>query len=364
MVRSLALCGRYDHPSAQDVGWWRSERRLTYPVITVVRSPHARTPERTAAPRSTPRPVLIAGATGTLGRAVARSCEERGLAVAALPRHALDITNESAIDAALSELRPWAVINCAGFVRVDEAEASTRACHVANAEGAATLARVSAERGAKFVTLSSDLVFDGRKTSPYVESDAPRPLSVYGRSKAAAEIMVLEAASNALVVRTAAFFSDHDEYNVVTLALRALAAGDPFEVANDLVVSPTYVPDLVDAMLDLAIDDECGIWHLANTGSVTWDALVREAAYAAHIDTGSLRAVPAASLRFAAPRPRYSALGSERAAVMPPLDDALARYAHHRPWERAAGSRAQAGVTTTSHPPVSPPTRPLPFSIG
>jgi dTDP-4-dehydrorhamnose reductase len=178
-------------------------------------------------------------------------------------------------------------------------------------------------------------------------------------------VLVLETASNALVVRTAAFFGDDDTHNVVTRALSALVSGEPFEVANDLVVSPTYVPDLVDAMLDLAIDDESGIWHLANSAAVTWEALIRESAYAAHIDPASLRAVPAASLRLAAPRPRYSALASERATLMPALDDAIARYARRRPWERFVPPVPAVAHATEAHPPVSPPpTRLLPFSIG
>jgi dTDP-4-dehydrorhamnose reductase len=167
-------------------------------------------------------------------------------------------------------------------------------------------------------------------------------------------------------VRTSAFFSDHDDYNVVTLALRALAAGDPFVVANDVLVSPTYVPDLVDAVLDLAIDDECGVWHLANAGAVTWESLIREAAYIAHVDSALLRGVPLAELRLAAPRPHYSVLASERTSMMPALDDALARYARARSWERSL-SRPASHATRTAHitPPVPQhPIRQLPFSIG
>ena len=94
-----------------------------------------------------------------------------------------------------------------------------------------------------------------------------------------------------------------------------------------MVVSPTYVPDLVDASLDLLIDGEHGIWHLANAGKTSWASLARRAARLAGISARALRPCPAASLALAAPRPRFSALASARAALMPSLDDALARYA-------------------------------------
>jgi dTDP-4-dehydrorhamnose reductase len=372
MVQSLAVCGFFEHPTAHAPGWWHREHRLAYPPDTSgrpVRQPQMVHGGPMRAGHS--RPVLITGANGTLGRAFARACDERGLDFIPLPRQALDVTNADAVEAALEELRPWAVVNCAGFVRVDDAEGAPRACHDANVDGAAALARACAERDAKLVTFSSDLVFDGDKGSPYVESDPVRPLCEYGRTKAVSEVLVLEATPRALVVRTAAFFGDHDEFNVVTRALRALAAGGRFDAANDLMVSPTYVCDLADAALDLAIDDECGLWHLANTGALTWEALIQQAARVAHVDTTGLRGVPAADLRYAARRPRYSALTSERAAIMPTLDDALARYARSRPWERVPAPPAAIALppTAPNHPtsPVPPapsPTRPLPFSIG
>jgi hypothetical protein len=98
---------------------------------------------------------------------------------------------------------------------------------------------------------------------------------------------------------------------------------------------------------------------------LTWEALVREAAYIAHVNSADLRGVPLAELRLAAPRPRYSVLGSERTTMMPTLDDALVRYAHARPWERSlAHATSHAARTAHITPPLSQPTRLLPFSIG
>jgi dTDP-4-dehydrorhamnose reductase len=339
MVRALATSGTFDHPVVHAPGWWRSNARLTYPSVSVASSERASRVLRLDTFRGSARtregpPVLVVGASGTLGRAFVRACASRGLTHVALSRSRLDITEGTAVAAAIETVRPWCVINCAGYVRVDDAEREHHACHVANVDGAADLARACREYGLKLVTFSSDLVFGGEKRAPYVESDAVRPLSVYGRTKAAAEVAVLESASDALVVRTAAFFGDDDDANFVTQALRALAAGRRFAAANDVVVSPTYVADLVDATLDLTIDDERGVWHLASGGAVTWSELARAAATMAGLSSSRLDAVPLRELRPIAPRPLYSALTSERASIMPPLDHALARYARARSWER------------------------------
>jgi dTDP-4-dehydrorhamnose reductase len=141
-----------------------------------------------------------------------------------------------------------------------------------------------------------------------------------------AEARVLEALPSALVVRTSAFFGPWDEHNFVTVALRALAAGHPFVAAEDSVVSPTFVPDLVNASLDLLIDGERGIWHLANVAAISWADLARRVAELVGLDPAGVEGRPTAALGLAAPRPLWSVLGSERGTHLPSLDDALCRY--------------------------------------
>jgi dTDP-4-dehydrorhamnose reductase len=343
MVRALATCGWFDHPVLTSPGWWRADGRLAYPPATSPGTARATAPAALRSERSRsarPRPLMIVGANGTLGRAVAHACDARGLAHTAIGRQLLDIADAHAVERVLDEHQPWAIVNCAGYVRVDDAERERRGCWRANAEGPATLARACAARGVKLVTFSTDLVFDGRKGAPYVESDPVRPVCEYGRSKAHAELAVLRANADALVVRTAAFFAVHDDFNFITLALRALAAGGAFDVLRDVVVSPTYVPDLVDAMLDLAIDGESGLWHLVNGGAVTWEELARRAAKLAGVSDSALRAVSRTELPLPARRPANTALSSERATILPSLDDALTRYARARPWGRSRGAPA------------------------
>ena len=316
-------------------GWWRRPGRfLCQPVAT----PDALTSISADGHRlvgSSAAPILILGASGTLGQAFARICEKRNLAHRLLSRRDMDIADAESVERALLLHKPWAVVNTCGYVRVDDAENDIERCERENTFGAATLAAACARHGIHLTTFSSDLVFDGRNERPYVESDVVNPLNVYGRSKAEAERAVLDNHPGALVVRTSAFFGPWDGHNFVTQALNALERGDPFVAASDMTITPTFVPDLVHACLDLAVDREAGIWHLANKGAVTWAELARRAAELAGVDAALLEPRPATEFGFTAARPAYSALHSERGALLPTLDDALRRYVDLRNADRA-----------------------------
>jgi len=318
VASALARGESASHPAAHGPGWWRRPMRVLY--------------GEPSAPLAAPEPdlrepILVTGATGTLGRAFARVCELRGLAHRVVGRSEMDIANPASVAVALRRFRPWAVVNAAGYVRVDAAEQDAERCRRENHLGPVVLAAACAEAGIPLVTFSSDLVFDGQQREPYVESDPTAPLCVYGRTKADAEREVLARLPSALVVRTSAFFGPWDEYNFVTIALRTLASGRSFRAAVDSVVSPTYVPDLVNATLDLLIDGESGVWHLANAGAVTWAELARRSAELARIDATPLVACSFEALGLPAERPAYSVLGSERGVLLPPLERSLARYA-------------------------------------
>ena len=129
-----------------------------------------------------------------------------------------------------------------------------------------------------------------------------------------------------MVIRTAAFFGPWDRHNFVTQAVHALQRGERWRAANDQLVSPTYVPDLVQAALNLLIDGERGLWHLTNHGAVTWAGFAQMVAEAAGLDAGLVDAVPGATLGQVAVRPRYSALESERGLTLAPLQAAVKQY--------------------------------------
>lgn len=330
MLTELAAGKPLSHPVLRGQGWWRRPGRFLCPPVA---TPDALTSISADGHRlvgSRAQPVLITGATGTLGRAFARICEHRNIAYRLLGRREMDIADPDSVERALAKYQPWALVNASGYVRVDDAERDAARCMRENAHGAAVLAAACARHGVHLTTFSSDLVFDGASDRPYVESDRVAPLNVYGQSKAAAEQAVLERLPGALVIRTSAFFGPWDEHNFVTQALGALDRGAPFGAVGDQTVSPTYVPDLVRTCLDLMIDRESGVWHLSNGTPVTWLELADMAAQVAGVDSSRLHAVPTVPGALPAARPVYSVLHSERAVLMPTLDNALTRYLHQR----------------------------------
>jgi dTDP-4-dehydrorhamnose reductase len=329
LMRELASGRPLSHPVLQGQGWWRRPGRfLAKPVAT--RTAVADIAERGAFRSTFPQPILITGATGTLGRAFARICERRNLAYHVLTRQEMDIADPASVEAAIVRFKPWAIINAGGYVRVDDAEGDVERCMRENAHGPTVLALAAIRHALRFMTFSSDLVFDGTLDRPYVESDKVAPLGVYGRSKADAERRVLDSDPQALVIRTSAFFGPWDEHNFVTQALDALDGGRPFAAASDQIVSPTYVPDLVNTCLDLLIDRECGLWHLTNGASMSWADLARKACAAAGVDDSRLDARTTDELGLRAARPRNSAMSSERGLLLPSFDDALTRYLRER----------------------------------
>ena len=296
----------FDHPVLDVPGWWRRPQRFYIGGDAPT--------DLTGG-----RPILITGATGTLGRAFARLCAHRGLAFALTGRSDLEVTDARSIDAAIERFQPWAIVNTAGFVRVADAEHEAEACFQINTTGPELLARACARHGLPLVTFSSDLVFDGQLGRAYLETDDANPACVYGESKAQAEQRVLELWPETLVVRTSAFFGPWDRYNFAWSALRTLSAGREFTASDVELVSPTYVPDLVHATLDLLLDGEKGLWHLANEGQVSWNGFARWIADGASLDASLVRTPERAA-------PGNTALSSGRGLILRPLEQAIGDY--------------------------------------
>jgi dTDP-4-dehydrorhamnose reductase len=329
LTRALATTGvAPDLPALHGSGWWRRRSRLSYGIEERGELEIAQVSEGKIR-RSERRPILVTGATGTLGTAFGRICELRELACRVSARTEVDIASHSSVEQMLADIRPWAVVNAAGYVRVDDAEAQSELCHRENVDGPRTLADACARHGLPLVTFSTDLVFDGAQREPYVETDRIAPLNVYGLSKARAEQGVLELHPQALVIRTSAFFGPWDVHNFLTDALRRMRSGREVVAADDMTISPTYVPDLVSATLDLLMDDASGVWHCTNEGSLTWAEFAREAASRAGIPLTRLRAERSAVTPGRARRPAYSSLRSARGLSLPSLSDAIDRYLAH-----------------------------------
>ncbi|MDQ3079049.1 MAG: sugar nucleotide-binding protein [Pseudomonadota bacterium] len=304
-AKALAAGEQFDHPALSSPGWWRRPNRF------YGKRHLEHVPEPTGAP------LLIVGATGTLGSALAMVAHRRGLPVRLTSRSELNIEDQSSIRRFIAQSPPWAIINAAGYVRVADAERDEQNCFAANAKGAENLAAVAADRDIPLVGISSDLVFDGT-SGPYGETDACHPRGVYGHSKRAGEIAMLEASSRNLVVRTSAFFGPWDQHNFAFNTLTALKRGERVEAPEDVRVSPTYVPDLCHGLLDLLIDGGSGLWHLANPGSLSWYHFALRLAELTGVDSNKLTPISGEA--------SDTTLISTRGTLLRPLDAAMAEY--------------------------------------
>lgn len=330
MIPDLVADRAPSHPVLDTPGWWRRGTRFLYPAHTSASVGPGRTFCASRAPETdtevTGHPILVMGGGGRLGQAFERICVERGLAFRAFRRSEVDITDVRAVERVLTLHQPWAIVNAAGYVRVDEAESQRELCFRENVIGPSVLAEACSRLGISLLTFSSDFVFNGNERRAYFENDVIAPVNVYGMSKAEAEKCVLERFPKALVIRAGAYFSPWDEHNFAARVLRALRQGQLFSAADNTFFTPSYLPDLVHACLDLLIDGEQGIWHMTHRDAVSYADLARQTAIRAGLDADRITGRSAAALGFKAPRPSYSALDSERGILLPSLNDALGRY--------------------------------------
>ncbi|MEO6819920.1 MAG: dTDP-4-dehydrorhamnose reductase [Ginsengibacter sp.] len=310
MISSLCKEGDCTHPVLQEKGWWHR----SYPQ------------HKNYFSNTVGRPILIIGCHGTLGVAFTNICNQRALVHRALSRQQLDITNPKQIEENINRYKPWAIINAAGYVKVDEAECNKELCFNLNTHGPANLASLCQEHGIQLVTFSSDMVFDGNKESPYTEIDYVKPINTYGESKAKAEKLVSNIFSDSLIIRTSSFFGPWDKFNFAYHIIEELKAGKKCRIVEDVTVSPTYVPHLVNSALNLLIDGEKGIWHITNEGNLSWYQFATQISESAGFDSKDIIPITRNEMNWPAPRPVYSALESDKGISLPCLDKALVAY--------------------------------------
>ncbi|MGH9448626.1 MAG: dTDP-4-dehydrorhamnose reductase [Terriglobia bacterium] len=281
--------------------------------------------------------MLLLGANGQLGSDVLREQEQHfgGVAIDALWRKDLDVTNLDAIAAVLAGREFDILINCTSYTRVDDAETHASEAVCVNSQAPARMASVCRAKGARFVHISTDYVFDGRISRPYVETDSPAPLNVYGASKFLGENLVLrEHAEDSLIVRVASLFgvagASGKGGNFVETMLRIAREKGEVRVVNDVCMSPTGTSDAARVILSLIRSHApSGIYHVVNSGEASWYEFAQEIIRRAGIPA---RVVPISSKEFpaAARRAPYTVLNNQKAqgiaGRIPCWQDALTRY--------------------------------------
>lgn len=268
---------------------------------------------------SDPAPILVVGAAGRLGRALARADWPAGLRPVFATRADLDPLDPAALEAAMVAHAPAVILNAAGWTDVDGAERDPEGARRLNAALPAALARAAVATGARLVHVSTDYVFDGEAVGPRVETDPASPLGVYGRTKLEGERAVLTVAPDSVVVRTA-WLVGPDRPNFLTAILEAADSGRPLAVTDDQFGSPTTTASLAAALIAVAgrlsHDPSApgGVYHFAGAGEASWrdlaEAILRAREAAGGAPARPVAGRPADAGPGRAPRPRRSSLAS------------------------------------------------------
>ena len=273
---------------------------------------------------------MIIGGTGLLGKALVR--EWSGDEVLALGSRDVDIRQAGHVQEVVGEKRPQWIVLGAAYTDVDGCESNPQRAFEVNRDGAANVAEAAKTFGAKLLFLSSDYVFDGKNTSPYETGDPRNPQSVYGRSKAEAEVRLLEILPQVCIARTSWLFGTGGKCFPDTI-LKLAATRPALDVVNDQRGCPTYCVDLARAIMELCRKDASGVVHVTNSGECTWFEFAREIVKGGGLAT-EVKPVSSQQMARPAPRPAYSVLAAtslRRYGIeMPSWDDALRRYLEER----------------------------------
>ena len=272
--------------------------------------------------------VLLFGANGLLGSQFAKQLiNSNKYELLAPTKDLVDLFSELQVSDYISEHKPDYIINCAGYNLVDQCEIDEQQQEMAlnlNVKAPELLAKLALEHNAKFITFSTDYVFDGSKESAYIETDETNPINYYGKTKLMAEKAVLLANPKALVIRTQWLFGP-GRRDFIDAILPKLEGAEPVPVVSDQVGSPTYTVDLASKVIELLDSEHCGVLHLTNSGGVSWYEYTLEIQKI--LGTNALiTAVSSEGFKTLATRPKYSIMSSVKIDQMRDFREALKTY--------------------------------------
>jgi len=260
--------------------------------------------------------IAVIGAEGQVGRDACAEFERNGDEVHGLNHSQLEIASPDSVEAALWQIKPAVIVNTAAFHNVEHCEAEPAKAFVINACGARNLAKAAARLSALFIHLSTDYVFDGGKSTPYTETDLPRPLNAYGNSKLAGEYFVRSLSPRHFVLRTSALYGQHPcrakgGLNFVELMRKLGRERKEIKVVDSEFVTPTATVDLAKQIVKLSRCDSFGLYNATAEGSCSWHEFAQEI-FALTGTEANLKIANATEFPGRVPRPHYSVLENQR----------------------------------------------------
>ena len=266
-----------------------------------------------------------------VARATAEHCRSIGDEVFALTRAEMDIADMRSVSAAVTDIHPDAIINCAAYTNVDGAEAEPQAAYTANVLGVENLALAACETDSRFVTISTDYVFDGSKNGFYTQRDTPKPQGVYAVTKRQGEVAAMQANGRTIVVRTGWIYGNGGT-NFLSVMNKLMAEGKNIKAIKDSYGTPTFAADLAKRLRELAELDMPAIFHVTNSGPGTsFLGFAEKVCEIGGYERALIEAVSKDDLKRPAPRPvssKIACLFSEKFGLepMPDWEDGLKRF--------------------------------------
>ena len=253
--------------------------------------------------------VLVTGSNGMLGQDLCPIFEDNGVDVIETDVDTLDITNPDMVEQVLKEHKPDVVIHCAAYTSVDKAEEEKEIAERINVIGTKNVALASNAIGATLVYISTDYVFDGTKSEPYIPEDQPNPINNYGWTKLAGEKLIEECCEKYYIVRTSWLYGHHGNNFVETMV--SLSSKDEISVVDDQIGCPTWTVELANAILEIIEEElEFGIYHVCGSGQTSWFGFAKEIFEQLNL---KVKLKPCTTEEFPRPakRPKYSVMDNE-----------------------------------------------------
>lgn len=260
--------------------------------------------------------ILVTGSNGQLGWELAQLASLfPQFDFSFLDRNALDLSKPSEIESILNLFNPDAIINTAAYTAVDKAEQETQIAHTINAEAVATFARITKASNIPFISFSTDYVFKGDASTPYLPETKIDPVNYYGQTKADGEAMAMAANENTIIIRTSWVFSSHGN-NFVKTMMRLMKDKDALNIVSDQIGRPTYAKDLAMATIQILLalnkgKSIKGLYHYANTGETTWFGFAQKIKALAGLEC-TLTPIHSDQFPTPAKRPHYSVLDTNK----------------------------------------------------